>query len=265
MVAQQISRGRMTNELNAAWVNNWKAAFAPHLRVKGRKSQVHDFWEGARACADLRKVGELETISLQNFNPDGPWERMQLAVEELTDEVAFYQTFTGKVALTNQKRTDAIKSFSGLIDAIAKARAELPAEYQWFGYRASKQLELDIKRMEESRFEVWERRNVIDMGKEQKSRQKDPEKEIGLDAQFQIRIAQIFRGYLPLAVERNGKKVRGVPRETIGRLVLNLYICAELCKEVDGALVYTRDLKKEVPRKLTLDAINQKLGSAGIK
>jgi len=79
-------------------------------------------------------------------------------------------------------------------------------------------------------------------------------KRIDMDARFQKRTATIFKLHFQFNPE--------VPLITISRLIVLVYICADLAKEVNHHLMMVDEIGR-VGRELTVGAVDQKLRNAG--
>jgi hypothetical protein len=80
--------------------------------------------------------------------------------------------------------------------------------------------------------------------------------ERNLDTIFQVRVGDLLREFVPNPYGRR------LPLQTISRLVLLVYICAGLARDLDGSLTIC---KSDPPRILTVDKTYETLRDAGVK
>jgi len=214
-----------------------------------------DLWEGAKACACLRRADLLESIALGDMGKEKSmphdWKRRQI-FEQIIREVGTYTRLAGQVVKLNQEYEHLREFLSKMEEKFSKelkilcsekARALLAEHITRF--RIQKQS------VSPKKAELWRAHINWAPGAFDLRYRAVLERERDLDAAFQVRVAAILRVYL--------SKESGISLRTISRLVVLVYLSAGLAGDRhDEAIICNGG------RRLEIRNVEQRLRRAGL-
>lgn len=236
------------SELTSNFVQRWTAAVERGSNPRTKESD--DSWEGLRACKELKRLGLVDAVLFNG--PTRNW-RKDHVVKQIIAEVNVYIKVAdaGVTRINDEFDTfdtflqDAEQEFMAL-----KRQFRLP-ELQRLAARCLERLREYMQRAEREKKAIWERRFNVAIGAFDLKYRNEPLRDIDLDTRFQVGVAAVLRGYLP--------RQERVSFRTICRLVVLVYIAAQLAEEQSGELVI-----KNTRRKLYVPDVDQRLRRANL-
>jgi hypothetical protein len=288
----------MTNGLGfGAFYTNWIEAFK--AVAKGPAPRKHDWWEGTPARKDLENSGFL-MIVVPSWEP-AP-QPFTTFLQQVWEEVETYKRITGQVVYQNSQFREVLDFLDGTLKRCRKVEARMHVPSLSRKLHSLNRSLVGERQKVTKIYETHWRQELFKWWRPQKAKQfslVDPEtglvweavggrpphvkhveeeilkgltaqqrlgREIDLDGFFQRRLARVLRFWLP-----DPKRIH---LRTISRLVVLVYLCAELVEERGKNVRYRRGgvvsrvpelVTRQSNRVLSLGGLDQKLRAAGLR
>jgi hypothetical protein len=225
------------------------------------------WWEGQKACADLKRTGYLQKLRLEETSENGSARGGGLdhfltsrdvrhVCRELTVYRKYLNTIRQQIELCKGRQewlSRQANSFGKKADSYVRSDPELGRDLT----KIVKQIE-QAKRGLRLRYErEWTRPVGIFAAPFRGHTKVVQARE--LDSWFQVRLAFVFRADMPKNPFPKRKEERGPSLRTIARLIVLFLVCADLAEEKEGQVTL-----KHNRRPITVDGVLQQLRGAGI-
>lgn len=236
-----------------AFIQRWKKEFDKHLNEHNRAIPELTVWEGQLVCQELARTKLLNTVALRKVS-ERRWWRQQVMVL-IAHEIRTYFRYANELVRTNRELADDRRFLLATVERFLKQKQRcFRPETKDVLDRCVNNLKYGIRRLNTAQKEKWEfpRGYFGEILREPKYR-RYPVREMDIDARFQIRAGKILRFFL--------RKKYGVSLQTISRLVVLVYIAADLARiNADDHLIVNLTGKK-----LTVGKVAQRLTRAGLE
>lgn len=252
-----MNRGQRIRAFLGRWRNEFGSVSPQQRRrdFRGEREQ-NTLWEGEIVYHELEKAGVLQAVMLETVGSHGlpkGW-RLRLGICAIAKEVLKYAEHAGRVVQKNKEIQWTDRFLQEMACRfLSESRAVHDPEIRKVLAGHRRQFNEERLRLQERQRRIWDSppgvlgKVLIDHG----YKRRRPVREPDLDTQFQIHVAKILRLYLD---------TEDVPRETICRLIVLIYLVGNLAKDKGGrAIINYRN------QELKLSDVSQRLRRAGIK
>ena len=288
----------MTNGLGfGAFYTNWIEAFK--AVAKGPAPGKHDMWEGSQARKELESFGFL-MIAVPSWEP-AP-QPFNTFLQQVWEEVETYNRIAGQVVYQNSQFGEVFDFLDGTLERCKKLEDRMHVPSLSSKLHSINRSLVGERQKVTKIYEAHWRQELLKWWRPQRARQffrvdletdlvlevvgeRPPHvkhveetilkgstaqprlgREVDLDGFFQRRLARVLRFWLP-----HPKRIH---LRTISRLVVLVYLCAELVEEREKKVRYRRGgavsrvpelVTRNSNRVLSLGGLDQKLRAAGLK
>jgi hypothetical protein len=265
--ASQMGRSATAGD----FLRRWRQALsdAPTVKDPFWKSG-HAFWEGAAARAELKRLGELPFVKLEEHPDPDRADIFRSLIEyttgQICQELKFYRANFNQVRLSIERTKDASDFLEQLTKKVEKQMRLLERNSpqiakQYSGIAAQMRKARGVLQYQQKQHWHGRRTGVFEDVREYEI----PVQERELDTRFQLGLATILRlllqPHLAPIRDKDGsvsRRKRHVSLRTIARLVVLFFVCADLAEASPGEITLRHNQEN-----VSVESVIRKLRRAG--